>query len=426
MEHPAETTVEPSGRRSVKELLRKRRLLVGIGLGLLAILLATVGYIIYDAAEMRRLDAESVQLVEELTVGYGAEVRVSDFLAMLDGELVEDAAVATDELGEKEVVFEYINIRNRKRPYHFTVKVVDQTAPVIYGLPSYTVERGYAGELTDLMLSGDDLDDRPVRKIAGEYDLDKVGAYEVEYVVRDASDNETRQKFVLNVAEPVNGTGGAATAITNTRPKYTFEEAKRDHKTAETKLGIDVSSWQGGIDWAKVKKAGAEFAFIRLGYQVGYDGEYVVDKFFKANIEGALEQGLPVGVYFYSYAKREDEAREQAQWIQEQIQGYKIELGVAFDWENWKDFNQAGMSFRTINRVARAFVDELGNTGYKGLLYGSKNYLEKIWQPEGMTVWLAQYYDRVTYEGDYEFWQATDTGRIEGIQGDVDIDVWYF
>lgn len=424
MEYRPETTVGPTNKRSVKELLKRRRVWLLVGSGLLLALLAGVGYIIYDAAEMRRLDAESVGLVEELKVGYGEEVRISDFLARLDGELVDNTVVKTDELGEQQVGFEYINVRGRKRPYNFTVKVVDKVAPVIYGLPSYTVEKGYDGNLTDLMLSGDDLDDEPVREIAGEYDLGKVGTYDLEYVIRDAGGNETRQAFQLKVVEPVKSAGGASTVAT--RPKQDFAQVQADYKNERTKVGIDVSSWQGEIDWVKVKKAGAEFAFIRLGYQVGYGGEYVVDKFFERNIQEAFKAGLPVGVYFYSYANNIEEAKKQAAWVAEQIRGYEIELGVAFDWEDWKNFNQAGMSFRTINRVAQEFLAELAKEGYKGWLYGSKNYLEKIWQPGKTSVWLAQYHDKVTYVGEYGIWQLCDTGRIEGIQGDVDIDVWYF
>lgn len=422
MNSRSEATISPSGWRSVWEVLRHRRLAIGILLGLLVIVGGVTGWVAYDVHENRRLDAESVALVADLTVGFDAEVRVSDFLEKLDGELVDDVLIETTELGMKEVGFEYINIRGRRRPYSFTIEVVDEVAPVIYGVNSYTVARGYAGDLTDLMLSGDDLDDQPVRKVVGEYDLNKVGRYELEYTITDASGNETRQNFVLNVVEPTGTSGSTSTA----RPKYDFAEATTDHKTKQAKIGIDVSSWQGEVDWQKVKQAGAEFAFIRLGYQTDYGGEYVLDKYFKQNIAGALVVGLPVGVYFYSYADSVDQARAQATWVREQLEEYEVELGVAFDWEDWKNFNQVGMSFRTINQVAKTFVDEVAAGGYQGLLYGSKNYLEKIWQPEGVGVWLAQYYDRVTYDGEYRFWQLSDTGRIDGVRGDVDIDVWYF
>lgn len=413
---------DEQSRRTLWQQLGRRKLWAGlIGVGILLVIIIA-GLVIHDVIETRRLDRESVALREDLTVEYDQDAQASDFLTKLDGELVEDKVIATSELGTQEVEFEYINLRGRKRPYRFTVQVVDRTAPVIYGRRAYTVERGYAGELTDLMLSGDELDDQPQREIQGEYDVNRVGDYALTYMITDASGNTTQQKFTLHVIEPV--TTADDTTLTAKRSQYDFAEAIDDYKTGQTKLGIDVSSWQGEINWQKVKQAGVEFAFIRLGYQKDYDGDYVLDKYFRANIEGARAVGLPVGVYFYSYAKSEDDAKAQAAWIKEQIQEYEVELGVAFDWENWADFNQAGMSFRTINRIAQTFMNEMSAEGYQGLLYGSKNYLETVWQPAGMTVWLAQYNDRVTYEGDYKFWQLSDRGKVEGIEGEVDVDLW--
>lgn len=109
--------------------------------------------------------------------------------------------------------------------------------------------------------------------------------------------------------------------------------------------------------------------------------------------------------------------------MKEQISDYPIKLGVAFDWENWTDFNIAGVSFRTLNRIAETFLSEISAAGYDGLLYGSKNYLEKFWNMGDYEIWLAQYNDHVTYTGDYRLWQLSDTGRIDGIKTDVDINV---
>ena len=102
---------------------------------------------------------------------------------------------------------------------------------------------------------------------------------------------------------------------------------------------------------------------------------------FEQNIRAAEGIGLPVGVYFYSYANSIEQAIEQANWIATKLQNYTVELGVAFDWENWGDFNSAGMSFRTIRKVAETFLDRLDEHGYRGNLYSSKNYLEKFGSP---------------------------------------------
>lgn len=376
----------------------------------------------HDIAENRRLDATSVTLKSEdyLTIPFGTEVKVSDFLESLEGSMVDDFPISTDTLGEQEVTFEYINIKNRRRKYHFTITVADVTPPRIFGNNYYTVAKGSDTDLTSLMLSGDDLDDHPVREIIGEYDLQCIGTYELEYRITDASGNSTSQPFTLAVVEPK--PGGSTSTPSATATGTPIAKIIQQYKTAQTKIGIDVSSWQGNIDWPAVKAAGVEFAILRLGY--GYDEIYVTDKTFAANIAGATAAGLPVGVYFYSYADSVDRARAQAEWVYDQIKDYPLELGVTFDWEDWGDFNQYGMSFHTLNQVARTFLDFFASKGYRASLYGSKYYLERFWVPTH-PVWVAQYYDRATYVGDYWLWQMTDSGQVNGVGSLVDIDIMY-
>lgn len=405
----------------------RNKLILIVFINIVAIVTAIIAVIIlYDIHETKRLDATSVTLAENLTISFGEPAKVSGFIADLQGSMVDDFAISTDTLGEQEISFEYINSRNKKRTYTFKITVIDDVAPIIYGSSSYTVPLNYADSLTDLMLSGDNLDDHPQREIASNYDLSKVGSYDVEYVITDASGNETRHPFVLNVVKP---STSSSTSNTSSAPKLPISEAIAEYKTEQTKIGIDVSSWQGDINWQKVKTAGVEFAFIRIGYQVGYGGEYVLDKYFTQNIEGATAAGLPVGVYFYSYADSVDEAKSQAEWIVEHLSDYEVELGVAFDWEDWGNFNTTGMSFHTINQVAQTYLDIIAEKGYNGLLYGSLNYLRRIWQPEkylaNHAIWLAQYYDEPTYEKSFRFWQLSSSGRVDGISGDVDLDVMY-
>lgn len=402
----------------------KHRKLLTIIICVVALLIVILGaWIIIDAAENRRLDAESVVLADDLKIVFGDEAKVSDFLAELKGSMVDDHAVATDALGAQEVTFEYINARNRKRQAKFTIEVVDITPPEVYGGTYYAVPQGYDGDLTALMISGDDLDDHPRREVLGDYDLSQPGVYELEYTVTDASGNQMVHPFTLEVVAPSDDEDEPES--TPASEKLAFRDVIKNYKTASTEIGIDVSSWQGEIDWPAVKKAGAEFAFIRLGYQKDYDGEYVVDQRFVENITGAHAAGLPVGVYFYSCANSLDQARQQAAWVLDQIKNYDVELGVAYDWENWSDFNDAGVSFYTLNKSAQTFLDLMHDAGYGGLLYGSKNYLDAFWGLPGYQIWLAQYYHRPTYTGEFKLWQMSDHGRIDGIKTDVDIDVLY-
>lgn len=334
--------------------------------------------------------------------------------------MINDFEIDTHTLGPQEVTFEYINIKNRRRKSTFTITVADVTPPRVYGQSSYTITRGYDGDLTNLMLSGDDLDDHPVREIIGAYDVNKIGNYNLEYRITDASGNSTSHPFTLSIVEP--SQSPSPPAPTTSTPSTPLAEIIQQYKTQDTKIGIDVSSWQGDIDWNAVKQNGVEFALIRVGY--GYENQYFLDQKFQANITGATATGLPVGVYFYSYAASTDEARQQAEWVHEQIKDYTTELGVVFDWEDWSDFNQYGISFRTLNQIAQSFLDTTSSHGHKATLYGSKYYLERFWQPT-TPVWLAQYYNTATYAGDYWLWQQTDSGKVEGISGNVDVDIMY-
>lgn len=403
--------------------LQRYRQLVIFGTIFIVIIGIFVGLLIaHDIAENRRLDATSVTLkdTDYLTVPFGTKVKVSDFLEHLNGSIVDDFDIDTEALGPQEVTFEYINIKNRRRKNTFNITVADVTPPRIYGQSNYTVTRGYEGDLTALMLSGDDLDDHPIREIIGEYNLDKIGNYPLEYRITDASGNSTSHFFTLSVVEPNPGSGASTPPSSTTGTPVA--KIIQQHKTKDTKIGIDVSSWQGDIDWNAVKNNGVEFALIRVGY--GYEDQCFLDQKFQANIAGAIAAGLPVGVYFYSYAASTDEARNQATWVHEQIQDYPVELGVVFDWEDWSDFNQYGISFRTLNQIAQAFLDTTANNGHKATLYGSKYYLERFWQPTA-PVWLAQYYDTATYIGEYWLWQLTDSGKVDGISGNVDVDIMY-
>ena len=133
----------------------------------------------------------------------------------------------------------------------------------------------------------------PKEKQYGEYDFNTPGSYNVTYVVTDSSGNETKKNMVLNVIEKAEGGG-----TTVPKEKLPIEEVLENYKNQNTKVGIDVSKWQGEIDWQKVKNVGVEFAIIRMGYQTDYDGEYVIDPYFKANIEGAKEAKLPIRIIF--------------------------------------------------------------------------------------------------------------------------------
>ena len=190
-------------------------------------------------------------------------------------------------------------------------------------------------------------------------------------------------------------------------------------------LGLDISKWQGDVDYAKIKKEGVEFVMLKIGGQTKINGEFSIDPKFYDNIEGALANDIKVGVYFYSYATNVEEAKKQADFIMQKLDNYDIDMPIAFDWENWSKYTRFHISFHTLNKVASAFIDRVEEFGYDGVLYSSKYYLENIWYQEDYTNWLAYYNDEFDKYQDYYMWQMCNNGKINGINGYVDIDIMY-
>ena len=204
--------------------------------------------------------------------------------------------------------------------------------------------------------------------------------------------------------------------------------------------GIDVSQFQGKIDWAKVKASGIEFAFIRVGYRGWGTGKLVEDNWVYENLKGAIDSGLQVGVYIYSQATNAAEAKEEAQYVLSRIKGYNVTLPVVMDYEyaEYKDDSgtwrltgrlyQAKLSKSAATAVCNAFLAEVHAAGYRGAIYANKNMLEKqlnAGKLEG-AIWLANYASSTSYSGSYEFWQCTASGYVEGIPGqNVDLDFWF-
>ena len=164
------------------------------------LIIAIVGIFIYfNIKENKRIDAEAVTLIENLNIEYGKKAKVSDFIQNLNGTLLNDYEINTENLGENQITFEYMNIKNKKRKYTFTITTIDTTKPQIFMGNSYTVKLGYNKNLTDVLLSGDDIDDNPKREIIGEYDVNTVGDYKLTYEVTDSSNNKASKDFILHV-----------------------------------------------------------------------------------------------------------------------------------------------------------------------------------------------------------------------------------
>ena len=392
-------------------------------LGLLAVVLVIFLFCFYQKWRVDHAIIK-VTLKDALEAEVYSEVKVSDFIEEINGTLVKDEKRDTSKVGSKEDCFQFINEEKIKVPYTFTIQIMDNTPPTIRLGRKYSVPVYYEGNIEEEIFCGDNYDDDPTCKIEGEYDVNTAGNYSLTYMAEDSSGNQANQDFTLSVYEP--------TALSkenqeeNGEVQYTdFQDVVARYKKENTKIGIDVSHWQGDIDFAKVKEAGVEFAFIRVGTSNGIKGDYILDKKFKQNIDGFLAQDIPVGIYFYSYANSTKQAEKDAKWVLKQIKDYDITLPVAFDWESWGAFQEFHLSFYHLTEVANTFLKKMEKEGYQGMLYSSKTYLESIWYPTSYEVWLAHYTDETDYEGAYQVWQLCNNGKVDGISSAVDIDIMY-
>lgn len=399
--------------------MNKKKIIIIISIIVGILLLSTGGYFLYRYIRVKTAKVE-VKLSEKLEANFADTLRVSSFIESINGKIVDDYVIDTDKLGKKTINFEFVNEDGIKIKYSYVIDVVDKEAPLIWLGKSYNVTKGSEDYLLDKIMCGDNYDNNPKCYIEGEYNLDEVGSYKLVFKAEDSNGNKAEKKFTLNVNESKKGGSSNTEKVTTA-----FSDVVKDYKNDDTQIGIDVSKWQGDIDFSKLKASGVEFVIIRVGSSNGLNGENFVDSKFIQNVKNANAVGIPVGIYFYSYASTIDRAISDAKWIIEQIKDYKVDLPIAFDWENWNSFNKFDVSFFGLTNIAKGFMDTVKDAGYDAMLYSSKTYLENIWMPTSYPIWLAHYTKNTNYTGDYSFWQMCSNGRVNGINGDVDINIRY-
>lgn len=199
--------------------------------------------------------------------------------------------------------------------------------------------------------------------------------------------------------------------------------------SGRSKAGIDVSKWNGDIDWDKAKNAGVEFAIVRAGYRGSVTGSLVQDIYFDANMKGTAAAGIPVGVYFFTQATNEVEAVEEASAVLSWIREYEITYPVFIDTEGAGGSGRAdGLDADTRTLVCEAFCRTIENAGYQAGVYASRNWYnhnlhtDKL---ENYYIWLAEYRSVPLYQGYYRMWQYSSKGKIDGIDGNVDMNIMY-
>ena len=196
-------------------------------------------------------------------------------------------------------------------------------------------------------------------------------------------------------------------------------------------MGIDVSKYQGDIDWEAVKEAGVDFAIIRCGNRGYVTGSINEDDYFRENIEGATEAGIKVGVYFFSQAMNSEEALEEAEFCIDLLGDYEIDYPVFFDWEVVIDEDgdtprTAYIDPETLTNNLLVFSERIRLAGFKPGVYANKK--TAVWKYdltrlEGIDMWIAEYSDTPTYFYDFDVWQYSSSGTVPGIDAEVDLNI---
>lgn len=192
--------------------------------------------------------------------------------------------------------------------------------------------------------------------------------------------------------------------------------------------GIDVSKYQGNIDWGAVAASGINFAIIRVGYRGSSSGALVQDPYFKKNISGATKAGIKVGLYFFTQAVNEAEAVEEASMAMSLASGYKVTYPIFIDTESASGGRANGLSKSARTAVVKAFCQTVRNGGYKAGVYASKSWYANQLNASalnGYCIWVAQYNSSCTYSGKYDMWQYSSKGSVSGIKGNVDMNISY-
>ena len=191
-----------------------------------------------------------------------------------------------------------------------------------------------------------------------------------------------------------------------------------------SKKGLDVSEFQGKIDWEKVKNDGIEFAILRCGYGMDFSNQDDVE--YERNANECERLGIPYGVYLMSYANTVEKARSEAEHVLRLIEGRKISLGVWYDIED--NGTSGAINKETLTNIINTFCNTIKNAGHRVGVYASLNWLENKIERiirDNYDIWVAQYYSKCEYEGKYIMWQHTSSGKVNGISTNVDMNILY-
>ena len=306
---------------------------------------------------------------------------------------------------------------------HMNKPEKDTTAPMFLNLPEkVSIEVGSEFDINRHIGFIDDCDSDVECIVEGDIDTSETGTYSIEITLVDDAGNTKSGSMDVRVYQPSSGGGGGGGG-SDEHTTLAYSDFMDRYPDPDIAYGIDVSRYQGDINFEKIKAAGCEFVMLRA--MIYNNGELGEDRKFEEYYVDAKAAGLLIGVYYYSTDCNIEELREHSDELLSVLEGKEIDLPVAFDWESWSHFQKYNMSIVDINNLFYEFAGIMEANGYSTILYASKYYLEIIWEPAGYDVWLAHYVKQTSYEGDYTMWQTGSIGRIDGCDEDVDTDILF-
>jgi GH25 family lysozyme M1 (1,4-beta-N-acetylmuramidase) len=256
----------------------------------------------------------------------------------------------------------------------------------------------------------------------------------VEEITSLSIENQTTEAATQPVTtkEPTTNTVQTTTTTTSTSLKAWGKNSKGQFVNGNKKViagatmkGIDVSKWNGDINWKKVAKSDVDYAIIRCGYGDNITSQD--DAYWEINVAGCEKYNIPYGVYIYSYATTVKQAKSEAAHVLRLIKGHTLNFPIYYDME---DAIQAKLTSAKRTKIANAFLNAIKAEGYECGIYANlnwwNNYLPASLAEQTTWKWVAQYNNvGCTYTGEYQMWQCTSQGKVSGIQGDVDINFWF-
>lgn len=407
--------------------MKKKIILIVAIVILLAGIILAKEFIFYDKYKLPK-KVELVISNDDIEVY--TETKLYDLIKNSNVEiLTEDTDLDYMTVGEHVYTIEY-KYKMRKYLYDIKYNVVDTVAPIFINAKATRtlyVNEGDEESLTKKVSYADNYDTKPDLKIEGKVNFNEIGTYKIKYIITDQSGNKASKAVTIEVKEKPD-VNEKEEDEEEPEDFVSIEEQIEKYKTDDTMIGIDISKWQGEVDFEKVKNAGVEFVILRMGVMKDKDTPIALDNTFKDNYQKAKDIGLKVGVYVYSESNTTQSAIENAEFVIDNLGGDKLDFPICFDWECWSNFNELGINLYMLNEMYDAFSSKMKEAGYDTMLYASENYLNNTWLTlKDYTIWVAKYSNKTpsVTNKDYILWQNSEKGRVDGIDEAVDLDIYY-